>query len=239
MFEQTFIQEDAPDNKRYTVLVSLLLQIATICALIIMPLIYTQVLPQARLRSVFAAPTPPPPALPKAPPSTVKPVARPISNNFRILPLDHFPTLQRRDPPTLAATAPDLPGGDPAGVAFSIGDPVGSEVRPPDPPKPPAIHPPVATRVKIGTIDPSQLIYKVQPAYPAMARNIRVQGVVEFTAIISKTGTIENLQLVHGHPLLVAAAKEAILQWRYKPTLLNGEPVEVITNIQVNFTLNQ
>jgi protein TonB len=65
-----------------------------------------------------------------------------------------------------------------------------------------------------------------------------VQGVVEFTAVISKRGTIDNLQLVSGHPLLVAAAREAILQWRYKPTLLNGEPVEVITNIVVNFTLN-
>jgi protein TonB len=67
----------------------------------------------------------------------------------------------------------------------------------------------------------------------------RVQGVVEFTAVISKQGNIENLQLVRGHPLLVTAAREAILQWRYRPTMLNGEPVEVITNILVNFTLSQ
>jgi protein TonB len=62
---------------------------------------------------------------------------------------------------------------------------------------------------------------------------------VEFTAVISKQGAIENLQLVRGHPLLVTAAREAILQWRYRPTTLNGEPVEVITNILVNFTLSQ
>ncbi len=88
-------------------------------------------------------------------------------------------------------------------------------------------------------IEASQLIRKVQPAYPVIAKETRVQGVVEFTAVISKTGTIENLQLIRGHPLLVTAARDAILQWRYKPTLLNGEPVEVITNIVVNFTLNQ
>jgi protein TonB len=66
-----------------------------------------------------------------------------------------------------------------------------------------------------------------------------VQGTVKFTATISKDGNIENLQLVSGHPLLVNAAKEAVLQWKYKPTLLNGEPVEVITEIIVNFTLSQ
>ena len=62
---------------------------------------------------------------------------------------------------------------------------------------------------------------------------------VEFTAVISKEGNIENLQLVRGHPLLVNAAKEAVLQWKYKPTLLNGEPVEVDTTIDVIFSLNQ
>ena len=67
----------------------------------------------------------------------------------------------------------------------------------------------------------------------------RISGQVRFTAIIGKDGTIQNLQLVSGHPLLVAAAQEAVKQWIYKPTLLNGEPVEVITQIDVNFTLSQ
>ena len=86
-------------------------------------------------------------------------------------------------------------------------------------------------------MEESRLIRKVQPEYPPMARQIRLQGAVEFTAVIGKSGAIENLQLLHGHPLLVQAAEQAILQWRYKPTLLNGEPVEVVTNIVVNFTL--
>ena len=77
------------------------------------------------------------------------------------------------------------------------------------------------------------------PVYPAAAKAARVQGAVEFTSIISKEGTIENLKLVRGNPLLVNAARDALLQWRYRPTLLNGEPVEVITDITVNFVLSQ
>jgi protein TonB len=85
----------------------------------------------------------------------------------------------------------------------------------------------------------ANLIRRVQPVYPPLAKSARVQGTVEFTATISKDGNIENLTLVRGHPLLVAAAREAVLQWKYRPTMLNGEPVEVITDIIVNFTLSQ
>ena len=90
-----------------------------------------------------------------------------------------------------------------------------------------------------GGISEANLIRRVQPAYPPIARSTRIEGTVEFTATISKEGIIEHLQLVHGHPLLVKAAEEAILQWRYRPTLLNGEPVEVVTDILVKFILSQ
>jgi protein TonB len=90
-----------------------------------------------------------------------------------------------------------------------------------------------------GQVAEANLIHKVQPVYPALAKSARVQGTVEFNAVISKDGKIENLQLVRGHPLLVNAAKEAVLQWRYRPTQLNGQPVEVVTDIIVNFTLSQ
>jgi protein TonB len=90
-----------------------------------------------------------------------------------------------------------------------------------------------------GRVAEANLIRRVMHVYPALARSARVQGTVEFTALISKEGNIENLQLVHGHPLLVNAAKEAVLQWKYRPTTLNGEAVEVITDIVVNFTLAQ
>jgi protein TonB len=77
------------------------------------------------------------------------------------------------------------------------------------------------------------------PVYPPLARQTRVSGTVCFTAIIGTDGRIQNLQLIAGHPLLVASAREAVSQWLYRPTLLNGKPVEVITQIEVNFTLNQ
>jgi protein TonB len=90
-----------------------------------------------------------------------------------------------------------------------------------------------------GQVAEANLIRRVQPVYPALAKSARVSGTVEFTAVISKEGNIENLQLVRGHPLLVNAAREAVLQWKYKPTMLNGQPVEVVTSIIVNFTLSQ
>jgi protein TonB len=107
---------------------------------------------------------------------------------------------------------------------------------PPPPPKPKAPSGPVQIG---GRVAEANLIRKVQPVYPPLAKSARVQGTVEFTAIIDKQGNIENLKLVRGHPLLVEAAKQAVLQWKYRPTLLNGQPVEVITDIIVNFTLSQ
>ncbi len=82
------------------------------------------------------------------------------------------------------------------------------------------------------------LIVRVQPDYPAQARQIRIQGKVVLRAVISREGTIENLQVVSGHPMLVRAAVEAVRQWRYRPYSLNGEPVEVETEVTVNFVLS-
>jgi protein TonB len=90
-----------------------------------------------------------------------------------------------------------------------------------------------------GKVQEANLIHKVMPVYPPLAKSARVQETVEFTAIIGKDGAIRELKLVRGHPLLVNAAKQAVEQWRYKPTMLNGEPVDVITDIVVNFTLSQ
>lgn len=88
-----------------------------------------------------------------------------------------------------------------------------------------------------GKIAEANLIAHVDPTYPSLAKAARVQGTVEFTATIESDGIIKNLQLVRGHPLLDNAAKEALLQWKYRPTLLNGEPVSVIAPVFVSFTL--
>ena len=82
------------------------------------------------------------------------------------------------------------------------------------------------------------LIYRVQPQYPTLARQARVQGVVVLRAMISREGKIENLQVMSGHPMLVQSAMEAVRQWRYRPYYLNNEPVEVETQVTVNFTLS-
>jgi protein TonB len=96
------------------------------------------------------------------------------------------------------------------------------------------------TRIRVGgQVQAANLIKQPKPIYPPLAKQARISGVVRFNALIGKDGTIQNLTLVSGHPLLVPAAQEAVKQWLYKPTLLNGEPVEVATVIDVNFTLNQ
>lgn len=103
-----------------------------------------------------------------------------------------------------------------------------------------AVPPPlpkVAKPLRVSRMMDGLLIHRVQPDYPILAKQSRVQGPVEIAALISKQGTIENLQVVSGHPMLVGAALSAVKQWRYRPYVLNGEPIEVDTRITVIFSL--
>jgi hypothetical protein len=115
---------------------------------------------------------------------------------------------------------------------------------PPPPPPPPVTSGSVSsqtptTRIHVdGNVQAANLINQVAPVYPPLAVQARISGNVRFTAIIGKDGSILNLQLISGHPLLVAAAQEAVKKYVYRPTLLNGNPVEVVTQIDVNFTLS-
>ena len=88
-----------------------------------------------------------------------------------------------------------------------------------------------------GNVQAAKIIRRVSHLYPPMAREARIQGTVRFTAIIGVNGTVMQIQLISGHPLLVQAATDAVRQWTYSPTLVNGVPVEVVTQIDVNFTL--
>jgi TonB family protein len=98
--------------------------------------------------------------------------------------------------------------------------------------------PPGTKQIRVGSnVQAEKLMVNPPPAYPEMARQARIQGVVRYNAVINREGKVAHLTLVSGHPLLVPAATEAVKQWLYKPTLLNGEPVEVVTQIDVNFTL--
>jgi tetratricopeptide (TPR) repeat protein len=116
----------------------------------------------------------------------------------------------------------------------------GMAAPPPPPPPPPAGGGGSATPARIrvgGMVQEANLIKKVEAVYPPLAVQARISGQVRFTVIIGKDGSLLNIQLVSGHPLLVAAARDAVNQYVYKPTLLNGNPVEVITQVDVNFSL--
>jgi protein TonB len=165
-------------------------------------------------------------------------VVRQFQNNQLVAPrvipktIDH---IEEAAPPPDTGVEGGVAGGATGGV---IGGVIGG-VPPPPPPPPPKPKVPTGPQRIGGQVAEANLIRRIQPVYPPLAKSARVQGRVEFTATISKEGNIENLQLVSGHPLLVNAAKEAVLQWKYRPTMLNGSPVEVITDIIVNFTLSQ
>jgi TonB family protein len=98
--------------------------------------------------------------------------------------------------------------------------------------------PPGAIRVG-GNQQQTKLVSQPKPVYPALAKQARISGVVHLNALIAKDGSVKNLSVISGHPLLIQAAMDAVTQWRYEPTLLNGDPVEVLTQIDVNFTLSQ
>jgi len=133
-------------------------------------------------------------------------------------------------------------GGVGSGGLGALGNILGAapSAAPPPPPIKEAPKPATPQRIRVGgNVQQANLTRKITPVYPPLAKQARIQGTVKFTAVIGKDGSIQNLQLVSGHPLLVEAARQAVAQWQYKPTLLNGEPVEVVTTIDVNFTLSQ
>jgi TonB family protein len=133
-------------------------------------------------------------------------------------------------------------GGVPGGVLGGIISGVPTAAPPPPPPPPKVeekrVSPPQRIRVG-GNVQSAKLKRQPKPVYPPLARQARIQGVVRFSAVIGKDGSVQSLQLVSGHPLLVQSAQDAAKQWLYEPTLLNGEAVEVITQVDVNFTLSQ
>jgi len=251
MFEQSLL-EGSKTAKPWTILVSFGIQVFLIGIAILIPLIYYDALPRTQLTSFLVAPPPPPP--PPPPPAAVVPKAvKIIPRQFdagklmapKIIPKQVAVIKEEELPPSGGAVGVvgGVPGGVPGGTAGGvIGGIIGSvSAAPPPPPPPVKVEAPKApTRIRVGgNVQQANLIRKITPIYPPLAKQARISGTVRFTAIIGKDGAIQNLQLVSGHPLLVPAAQDAVKQWMYRPTLLNGEPVEVITQIDVNFTLSQ
>jgi protein TonB len=127
------------------------------------------------------------------------------------------------------------PSADPPDINFKSGDnplPFGSG---PGKGNGPDVRLEEKQRPRISHIDEGLLTQKVMPVYPMIASRVGIQGDVILYAIIARDGSIQSLKLITGHPLLVAAAMDAVKQWKYKPYILNGEPVEVETYITVTF----
>jgi len=249
MFEQSLLDTKGKTSKPWTIMVSFLIQCSLIGVAVLIPLIYFDQLPKGQLTSFLTAPPPPPPPPPPpamAPPKVIRIIPRQfdagklmapkvIPKNIAMIKEDELP------PPSsgvVGGVYGGVPGGAAGGVLGGIISSAASAAPPPPPPPPPAA--PKVTRVRVGgNVQAAAKIRGQNPSYPPLAKQARIQGHVVFTAIIGRDGTIQNLQLVSGHPLLVPAAQAAVSQWQYRPTLLNGEPVEVITQIDVNFTLSQ
>ncbi|MBV8846017.1 MAG: energy transducer TonB [Bryobacterales bacterium] len=114
--------------------------------------------------------------------------------------------------------------------------------RPPEPMRPTVAptKPPAAEPLQVSSeIQSAKIIRKVVPVYPPLARQARISGTVKLMGIIAKDGTVQKLQVISGHPLLQKAALDAVSQWLYQPTILDGQPVEVIAPIDVLFTISR
>jgi len=234
-------------RKFFATTTSFTLNILIICALLIMPLAFTEELPKAQLLTFLTAPPPPPP-----PP----PPAAAVAKMVKVIQTDMLSTGELRTPsripqkiqmikeeeaPPPVSAAGGVVGGVPGGIpGGQLGGVIGGIVSATSNLSAvPKFVPVTPQRVRISQgVTKGLLIHRVEPVYPVLARTARVQGEVVLTAIISTTGEIENLQLVSGHPMLVPEAISAVRQWRYKPYLLNGQPVEVETTITVIFALS-
>jgi protein TonB len=241
MFEDSLVESTGKlrsGRTKYTTVLSFLIQCALIGVLVLIPLIYTEALPaKAMLTTLVAPPPPPPPPPPPTPQVVVKKVSTDIIDGALRTPTkipDKIKKIVEEEaPPPVTSSNMGViggvgtPGGSPGGVLGGVLASANSaapriEVK--------------KLRVSAG-VQASKLISQPKPMYPPIAKQARVQGTVVLAATISKSGTIDNLRVVSGHPMLTQSALQAVRQWRYQPTYLNGEPVEVETTINVNFSL--
>jgi protein TonB len=233
-------------KKHWTISASLTLHILALTAMVLLPFIHTSALSNSE---IFSRPIPMSikEDIVNIVPSTAKPKIIKIPEvhpNDLIAP----PVIPQGiaivvDPPSPSSEF-SIPSATTIGSLLPSLMP--TETVPPAPtPPPPAPLEPTATHAQVDPVRVSNgvqqanLIHQVRPEYPPIARQVRAQGVVVLEAVINKNGAIDHLRVISGHPLLVQAALDAVSQWKYRPTLLNGEPVEVITTITATFSLSQ
>jgi protein TonB len=252
LFNDILLDSSVETKRRtWTTLASIVFQLSLIGILVLLPLWFTEVLPTQQLITFLVAPPPPPPPPPPAVSQASVAKAVKVSSNIveaHLSTPSRIPTKVQMIKEDVGAPPPSLTdgvvGGVPGGTAGGqlggvLGGIVGSTAdlvpklsKPPEPK-------PTVQRVRVSQgVTTGLLISRVQPDYPVVAHTARVQGTVILTAIIGKDGRVERLQLESGNPLLVQAAIDAVRQWRYKPFLLNGQPIEIETTVTVNFQLH-
>ncbi len=221
---------------------SVVIHVVIIALLIFVPLYFAKkvVAPKKPLEPTYVFTPPPPPAPP--PPAGATRAPKTVIQQPKIVeptPLVAPKVIPKAVPETAqsAVAAPQIgepggvPDGVPGGVLGGVLGGTGALPGPPAPPKNPAV-------VRVGgNVKPPQLIQKVQPEYPTVARMAHVQGQVVIDAVISKTGKVISEQAVSGPSLLVPSALDAVKQWKYKPTYLNGQPVNLAMQVTVDFKL--
>ena len=228
----------SPSRRGWTTLVSFTLQATAVSTLFLLPLFYPGALPRTDL---IRCPILLPPARMET--NTVsRQNVRPNSNYMNgilVAPPEIPVQITLRDDRGVAPSQTDQGIGVPFGTGRvddqtnAVISSVGSMSQP-FVPQPSA---PVARQPRVSAMMAGYLVHRVEPLYPPLARAARIQGSVELQAVISKDGHVEKLQVLRGHPMLVKAAVDAVQQWRYRPYILNGEPVEVETHVTVNFSL--
>jgi protein TonB len=221
---------------------SAIIQAGILFVFVLIPLIYTEALPKGSLTTFLVAPPPPPPPPPPAAAVTkvVKPVARIIQQGKMMAPTvipKKINIIKEEEMPpdvgsqgVVGGVVGGVPGGQAGGVLGGI---IGGTGGGPPPPPPKA-----QSRIRVGgNVQAAKMVRQVQPIYPQIAKTAHVQGTVILHAVIAKDGSVSELQYISGPPLLMKSAMDAVREWKYQPTLLNGEPVEVDTTISVIFTL--
>jgi protein TonB len=224
--------EMAQTHKPWSIGLSVIIQAAILGAMLLIPLIYTQVLPKGMLTTFLVAPPPPPPPPPpqQAVVKQLKPV-KVIAVNKMAAPT----VIPKKIEIAKDEAPPAVNPSDTAGVAGGTGNVLGGVGTGAAPAPPPPAAP---KRITVGgNVQSAALVNKVEPQYPPIAKTAHVSGTVVLHAIIAKDGSVEKLQFVSGPALLMASAMSAVKEWRYRPTMLNGQPVEVDTTVQVVFSL--
>lgn len=232
LLESTLVKKNT--NKRWTVVLSTLVQTALLGVLVLIPLIHSEALPKAMLSILLVAPPPPPPP-PSQParPAGARPIHVIRSGILRppTFILTIAEVLRAPDPP------PEVIDNTPTNGAF-VDIPGQGIIASATPPAPPEPRPTTPVRIKQGgVVTAASILSQTRPVYPPLARQARIQGNVVLHAIIGRDGRVAQLEVISGHPLLVQAALDAVKQWLYKPTLLNGDAVEVDTTITVSFIM--